>query len=94
MNVFSRKINIHICLISILLIFVLSNILGVPNIELDFLPYPFEKSILELIQSVILLSAIFIYIKSRKIFIKKINSSIYYLKLILMIFLVLRYQGF
>lgn len=94
MNVISRKINIHIFLISILLIFVLSNILGVPNVELDFLPYPFEKSIIELIQSVILLSTIFIYIKSRKFFIKRINSLIYYLKLILMIFLVYEENSF
>ena len=66
MKVFSRKINIHIFLVSILLIFVFSNILGLQNIELNFLPYPFEKSVLELIQSTILLSTIFIYIQSSK----------------------------
>lgn len=94
MKVFSRKINIHIFLVSILLIFVFSNILGLQNIELNFLPYPFEKSVLELIQSTILLSTIFIYIQSRKFFIKRINSSTFYLKLIMLIFLIYEENSF
>ncbi len=89
-----RKINIHHCLISLLIFFSFSNILGIPITKLEFLPYPFENTIIEIIQTIILLITLSIYMKSKKLFIKASNNLTYYFKFILIIFLIYEENSF
>lgn len=89
-----KSVNPHFCLISLLICFVISNIIGIPITQLNFLPYPFETSIIEILQTIILLSTLSIYIKSKNIFIKASSNLMYYFKLAVIVFLIYEENSF
>ena len=88
MLIFRKRINIHICLIFLLIILISINI-NEFGYSFDFNNNGFfkEKLLEEFIQTFILISTLLIHFKFRKLFIRASNKFAFYLRTILIAFL-------
>ncbi len=82
-----KKFNIHIFLISLLIIIINFGI-PIPNFKIVLLPESYENTFHELIQVLILTSSLLILIIYRSTFFRFSNKSTYYIKIIIFSFLI------
>lgn len=82
-----KKFNIHIFLISLLIIIINFGI-PIPNFKIIFLPVSFENTFHELIQVLILATSLLVLLIYRSTFFRFSNKSTYYIKIIIFSFLI------